>query len=139
MASTIKSDEIIAIASCKVDGEVDSQRLTNISNRGGLWNVSEEVVQIFCTVEKMFKLVYGGDHFDKIESRQMVLKLMQNPVITSHFDVLRSDSEYVVNDELSNNLLEQLLLLYVRVRSFSYAKDMVQKHKIENKKTKQRS
>lgn len=80
-----------------LDGEVVGQTLTNISNRGRLWNVSEDFVQIFCVLKKIFKLVYGEGHFEKINAQQMVSKLMKNPVVISHFSVLYSDTIYKNN------------------------------------------
>ena len=44
-----------------------------------------------------------------------------------------------MNEELTLNLLESMLHLFVKVRMFSFARDIKEKHKVKNKKTKARS
>ena len=44
--------------------------------------------------------------------------------------------ESQVNRELSLNLLESMLESFVKVRTFSFARDIKEKHKVKNKKTK---
>ena len=44
-----------------------------------------------------------------------------------------------MNKELSLNLLESMLELFVKVRMFSFAGDIKEKHKVKNKKMKARS
>ena len=44
-----------------------------------------------------------------------------------------------MNGELNLNLLESMLQLFVEVRMFSFARDIKEKHKVKNKKTKARS
>ena len=41
--------------------------------------------------------------------------------------------------QVSLNLLEHVLTLFVKVRTFSYAKDIKEKHKVAKKQTKKRS
>ena len=48
-------------------------------------------------------------------------------------------SDIVVSNELGNNLLENLLQLYITLRSHSHAKKLKEAHKIQNKKYKSKS
>ena len=69
------------------------------------------------------------------DTEKMVSKLITNT--EAQFLVVCQESEHKINKELAVNLLEHLLTLYLRVRSFSYAKDQVQKHKMDTKTVKQ--
>ena len=60
-------------------------------------------------------------------------------IIISNYDSLCHSIEPKVNKELSLNLLESMLELFVKVRMFSFARDIKEKHKVKNKKTKARS
>jgi len=57
----------------------------------------------------------------------------------TYFNVVRKSSEEIVKKEIGLNLLEDMLKLYIRLRSHFYAKDKQQMHKIMKDKTKSRS
>ena len=59
-----------------------------------------------------------------------------NSIIISNYDSLCYSIEPKVNKELSLNLLESMLELFVEVRMFSFARDIKEKHKVKNKKKK---
>ena len=59
----------------------------------------------------------------------MVDKLLVNAEVLSNYSQIYSDAN--VEKEIAMNLLDHLLALYLRVRSFSYAKDKIETHKIE--------
>ena len=69
----------------------------------------------------------------------MVSHLLTNIEILANYSIVCNATAEKVEKEVSSNLLEQMLTLYVRLRSFSYAKDKVQHHKIVAKKIKTRS
>ena len=69
----------------------------------------------------------------------MAYDLLLHPDLLSSYAVICSDAEHQTTEEFSMNLLEHLLTIYLRVRSFSYAKDKVQQHKITNRASKKRS
>ena len=53
--------------------------------------------------------------------------------------MLRNQSSEQVSKEVTINLLEHLIALYIRVRIFSLDKDKRELHKIESKKKKMKS
>ena len=57
----------------------------------------------------------------------------------SHCHSIYSSSSPKVSKENAVNLLEELILLYLRIRSHLFAKDVKEIHKIKNKKLKERS
>ena len=62
---------------------------------------------------------------------------MENCMVLERFAKVRRSSPDNIKKEF--NLLEDLLTLYIRVRTFPYVKDKVQAFKIRNSKTKSRS
>ena len=64
---------------------------------------------------------------------------MKNATVLHHASVIKDKSEAEIKKEVFLNLLEDLLTLYLRLRSFSYANDQQQPHKIQQTKVKARS
>ena len=109
--------------------------LVDAKNWGGLWKVKSEAFEIFLYVELLFRSV--SEASDRlIDSKAMVSQLVQNWGIPSNFAKIRNQSSEKVSKEISLNLLEHLIMLYIRVRAFSFVKDKREKFKLETKKKK---
>jgi len=52
---------------------------------------------------------------------------------------MQSDSELVNDNNVAKDVLHNIILSYIRVRSFSFAKDIIQKHKIRLKQLKSKA
>ena len=102
----------------------------NIMDRGDFWNVNENVTSIFKFAERYFRTA-TQKHVVKIDSNSIVSNLMANATVLHHATVLKSKSEETIKKEVALNLLEDLLTLYIRVRSFSFANDKQQAYKIQ--------
>ena len=107
-------------------------------NRGGLWTVSNDVIQIFIHVEAQFRTETSSLQ-NKISCGSMVSTLLRNCHVLALLSKIRSIAEKKIPKEVSENLLEKLITLYIRVRSFSYAKDQMQRFKIKAQKDKTKS
>ena len=59
---------------------------------------------------------------NKIESHSMKSDILKNLTILTRISTVLDCDEEQVNKELKTNLLEGILLLYIRVRTFSYVK-----------------
>ena len=124
----------------KTDANHSHQKLVSIRNRGGLWHVRDEVVKLFSIVENYFKVYCNSSRlFRSFDTKSMVAELLSHPEILSNYHVNCKDAEHEIDGGFALNLLKDLLTLYLRVRSFSYAKDKVQQHKLESKSSKRRS
>ena len=65
---------------------------------------------------------------------------MKNPIIYENMSKIRSKStDTIIKKEIALNLLEDLLTLYIRVRTFSFAKGQIQGYKIKQSRFKSRS
>ena len=121
----------------KCDGESISivlleHRHVQLLDRGGLWRVKSDVTSIFEVAERYFKCA-------TIDCQIIVSSLMTNLTVLTHAPAIRSKSSDLIKKEIALNLLEDLLTLYKRVRSFSFASDQQQAFKIRQAKLKSRS
>ena len=64
---------------------------------------------------------------------------MANTTVLHHATVLKRKSEETIKKEVALNLLEDLLTLCIRVRSFSFANDKQQAYKIQQSRIRARS
>ena len=100
--------------------------MLTLSIEGGLWKISSVVEQIFTIAELHFTKL-SGRHVTKIDKEDMVGTLEKNhEVIALHAELVCS-SELEVSKDVSVDILHQALVLFVTVRSFSFAKDVINK------------
>lgn len=109
-------------------------------DRGGLWYPKEQLLQITLTAEMNFRMATGKEKpSHKIHCNKIVDQLLKDVNLKSNWNVLLEESGVEFMKAKANVILDQLLSLYVKIRSFSYSKDIVQKYKIEQKRAKQRA
>ena len=106
----------------------------NTLTQGGLITVTEHCLRIFYKAEEEFRCVTEVDHLRQIDVGSISSKLMDNPDIVSLFSVVSDGID--IQNEIKDNILEKMLELYLRVRSFSFAKDITSKQKKLHDKTK---
>lgn len=112
----------------------EGQPLIMSRDRGGLWCVCEKAIEIFKVCEKEFVIAtHNSNH--NIDCEKIVSKLLLNCHVKSNFEDICLHADCSINNEVSKNLLQTLILLYLRVRSHSYAKQVREQHKLAIKKT----
>ena len=107
----------------------------------GLWKVSQTVEQILTVAEIRFKSVTTDceEHITKISKTGIVVNLEQNPKVDSLLQEWVKSADLDVSKDVSKDILHQVLMLYIKVRSFSFAKDVMNKHKAEQKHSKSKA
>ena len=105
-------------------------KLIKSRDRGGLWYVDDNVIGIFTETEKTFKS-QTQDMVRSIDFNSIVNVVVSNSDVLSYTTNIESNSDIVVEKEALLDFVEEIVLLYVRVRAHSFAKDKVQKHKEE--------
>ena len=103
----------------------DEQVFIKSINRGGLTAVKRELVNVFIIAEKTFR-EETLTHNRKINSEKIVNDVISNPKALSFFNCLFTE---LIDDEEKNKLLKRMVKLFIKVRSFSLAKDIVTKFK----------
>ena len=119
---------------CMTDSD-SAQTLINSQDRGGLWRVNDNVQNIFIECEKIFRLC-NSNFQTVINSAPLVQEMKGSPCVILNFDALCYNIEPKVNKEFSLNLLENMLLLFTKVRVFSFARDVKGRSKTRIKKPK---
>ena len=127
---------VAILQACKIDSD-ETQTLVNVRDRGGLWRTNGKIQDVFYQCEMIFRNKTAS-FITKLNCGDLVDNMFQNSTILSNFKSICHDIDPKVDKEISLDLLERILILYVRVRAFSYAKDIREKHKVAKKITKKR-
>ena len=97
-----------------------------------------EVINIFITAESTFKSMVSKS-INKIDSKEMVSSLLENTSVLADFATTLNQADQVIKKEVAMNLLEYILSLYMRTRTFSYVNGKQQLYKMKNDKLKSKS
>ena len=100
--------------------------------------VNKEMQGIFIECEKVFR-ARPSTFQTSTDSTSLVIEMLQNGHVVSSYQLICYGVESKVPDEICFNILEKMLLLFTRVRTFSYAKDIREKYKIKKKQVKKSS
>ena len=135
------SDEnqaIVQILNNTIISEDTDHRLISTLNRSGLLSVTEDCQQIFIQAELMFRSeTTTNSHLQKIDNEKLALNLMKKTEVVSFYHAIVEHSGVkTVSSEIKDNLLENMLKLYLRVRAFSFVRDLTEKQKLVLKKKK---
>jgi len=136
-ASVFNHHCCLILHACKVETDV-SQTLIDARDRGGLWKISKRMQSVFLECEKLFRKSTSG-FISKLSCEVLVQEAFKNSIVISCFNALVLSVDVYIKKEFRMNLLEHILTLYFRVRSFSYAKDIREKHKAAKKESRMRS
>ena len=109
--------------------------------RGGLVNPSENLVGILEEAEKTFRQQVCES---KLTLRNIPVETICNlalksPKVKSLWENIVLTAGVNTTGQTQKLCLENLIKLYLKVRSFSYARDYLNKHKIKEKKTRQKA
>ena len=114
------------------------QKLINAKDRGGLWRFNETVQNIFVEYEEIF-CAFTSEFRLVFKYPELIQEMQAKSIIISNYDSLCYSIVPKVNKDLSLNLLESVLDLFVKVRMFLFSRDIKEKHKVKKKKRKARS
>ena len=95
-----------------VQDSAKGNTLTSAKNRGGLWIVSSEVFEIFAIVENTFRK-RTAKFQRKIDSKVILYELLKYPVLLANYKVVCDKAAEKVSKEISLNLLEHLIMIYI--------------------------
>lgn len=138
---TPASQQVIAILnagkSCDKNDETESSSLMSRINRGGLWVITDNIENIFMTTEKVFRSHTTQNlSNNKIDIQSILQKSITDCTIRSNLQELCDAAELKVEKSVAKDILFSIVKLYVQIRSFSHARDILQKYKISEQKVK---
>ena len=128
---------IAILLACKTDSD-NTQTLIDARDSGGLWKTNKTMQQVFLKCENIFR-EKTAQFSTKIITTDLLELMMESSVIKSCFQTLCYEIDPKVDKEISSNLLEQILTLFIHVRTFSFAKDLTEKQKLSKKTLKKHS
>ena len=93
---------------------------------------------IFIQCEKIFR-ARTSTFQTSIDSTSLVIEMLQNCHVVSNYKLICYGVEPKVPVAICFNILKKMLMLFTRVRMFSYAKDIREKYKSKKKQVKKSS
>lgn len=136
--SNVEHMSILLAGKDTSESSTTDDRFINAKNRGGLWKVTNGVFEIFFAVERYFRDNVAKEK-RKIDVKIMVSALVVDFSILSHFSALKNSASQELEEESSLNLLESMLTLYLRARTFKYVSLRKEKFKLDASKKKMKS
>ena len=122
---SVRIQELLSVLKSAKIEEDDTQRLLNVKGRGGLWIVNNNTQKLFEIYEIEFQRNKNKIMKDnKIDINDLCEDPLKNSLVQSHYYNIYSSISPKVTKENAVNLLEELMLLYLRIRSHSFAKDV---------------
>lgn len=140
-ASSRESQQAMALLKAgKVEHTGDSnQKLISSLNRGGLWSITGPAQKIFLKTESWFRQLTPNVDLQGVDLAGITHKAISDSDILANFNLMVTSSDVKPDSHVSKEVLYGIVKLYVRVRAFSVAKDVIQKYKIQTKQTKAKS
>ena len=133
-----QSASILKAGKEKDETKIESQQLTSSLNRGGLWAITKYAQTVFERVEHQFRIQTSKSahniKFSMIESKSLT-----DTQLLAAYSAMVSSADLDVKKSIAKDTLQNVIHLYVKVRCFSFAKDIIQKHKMRSKQTKSKA
>ena len=115
------------------------QELISSLNRGGLWTVTLPAFKIFLKTDKYFRRSTSKTGLQRIDMVGITKHSTTDSDVLANYQLIISEADFVSDSHVQKDVLHNIVSLYIRVRSFSYAKDIVQQYKINAKQRKSKS
>ena len=126
---TAEKAELELLSSMKSSNE--NEYIDSLS-RGRLWNQCESLITMATECEKVFRKYCAGVVND-IPLNKIRSDIVTRPKVISAWDAILTDAS-MEKTAVTDICLETIIvMLYVRVRSFSYIKDIATKFKMKEK------
>ena len=110
-----------------------SQKLISCLNRGGLWHITEHAQKVFFKTELFFRKFTSQSGMRRVDIDGIAHAAIKDCDVLANFNLILSVAQLKVDSHLHKDILNSMVSLYVRVRSFSFAKDIIQRHKVKVK------
>ena len=110
----------------------DNDYIKSLS-RGGLWTPCEDLIAIGFEAEKEFRCETATLDITKaIPVGKLRTKIFSIPKVKSLWNNIVETCPYPVSLDCSKIFLENIIFLYLKIRAFSLAKDVINKYKKQN-------
>ena len=136
--SSSESQQAMAILKAgKLEDGSEKQKLVSSLSRGGLWSITEPAQKVFSRTEHYFRQsTFKSASLQRVDIIEIAQKSASDSDVVSSYQTMVSEAELVPTKNVCKDVLYSIVNLYIRVRSFSLAKDIIQNFKIKAKQTK---
>lgn len=131
-----ESQQVMAILKAGKSETNNAQNLISSVTRGGLWFITHPAQKVFCQTELIFREFSSLDGLKQVDIPSIICKSVTDSTILTQYGTMVSEAELQPISHVTKSVLYSIISLYVRVRSFSLAKDIIEKYKVNAKKTK---
>ena len=140
--SSSESQQAMAILKAgKLEEGCDSQKLVSTLSRDGLWSITEPAQKIFTRSEHYFRqsTLKSASSMQIVDITGIAQKSLTDNDVVANYQTTVSNAELVPTKNVSKDVLYSIVNLYIRVRSFSLAKDIIQDFKIKARQAKSKA
>ena len=124
-----RNKEIQALMSSMRQETEENEYISSLS-RGGLWAPHEWIVRIAEVSELTFRKNTNKDNVTCLPVDTIVNEVLASPLVQSLWSNIIQNCDGQISKECQSLCWENVVKLYVIVRSFSFAKDIVNKYKL---------
>ena len=135
-----KNDELQTILQSMICPDVENSYIESRS-RGGLVTPSQDLVRVLEVVENLFRefIQKQTSVVKSIPCEKLCNDALDLPLFKSLWENIMQDCSQETSKQTKKLCLENIVKLYLRVRSFSYAKDYISNFKMQQKAVKSKS
>jgi hypothetical protein len=119
-----------ALLSMRVPSELN-EYMRNI-DRGGLWNPCDLLVTLIEIVEIIFR-EETTKTLTCIPTSIILKRSLDSPEVISHWDAIIHDYSTELSEECLSSCLENIVKLFITIRSYSHTRNIIEKYKILEK------
>ena len=132
--SSQSQQSISLLLAAKVEKVEEANKLISCLDRGGLSAICTPAQNVLLRSQTYFKCETETNKSVRcIDQAKVVSKCLQDVDLVSNFQSIIDSSEVKIDNNVSKDLLHAIVDLFVRIRAYSYAKDIVQKYKAKQK------
>ncbi|XP_028392704.1 uncharacterized protein LOC114517561 [Dendronephthya gigantea] len=131
-SNSARNKEIQALMSSMRQETERNEYISSLS-RGGLWAPHEWIVRIAEVAELAFRKSTNKDKVTFLPVDIIVNEVLTSPLVKSLWNNIIQNCSVQISKECQCLCLENVVKLYVTVRSFSLAKDIVNKYKLSQR------
>ena len=119
----------LEVLSCFESEDVSDQVIINLLDRGGLRGIQNTTKNIFIKTEHEFRKNTRGN-FQNIDIFEMTKSLLNDLEVTGNM-FMATENIMDLKEEIVSNVVESMIIVYLRVRSFSCVRDLSTQKKME--------
>ena len=124
-----RNKEIQSLMSSMRTATEDNEYISSLS-RGGLWSPHSWLVSVIEVSELVFRKHTNKDKVTRLPVDKIVIEVLSSSLVKSLWCNIVANCDVEISKECQSLCLENIVKLYVTVRCFSFAKDIVNKYKL---------